>query len=484
MRIRPWLVVSCLLVSCGDDGPIVGSGSSSSSSSSGAQAEGSTTAAGTTEAPTTAASSSGPADTTAGVSVGTSTTEAGTSSSGDPSTTTGDPPGSSGSSGSSGTTGDESTGTTGGTAECQPTYPDGDMLCGDGMVVAGELCYELQPPLDDAGTFARRVWAGDLDDDGDADALVLVEFPAAMTVLLNDGLGNLTPDDTYGLVMGANEGSNDVAVGDMDEDTWVDAVVAFASPPSLLVLDNDGGGAFGFPIVTALPQAPLAVAVADLDGDFFDDAIVSDAVGVTVHYGLGNGSFGMAAQLADPALAQGRDLVLHDFDDDGDLDVAVAFTQTVAVYLNAGGVLMAPSTAAVATSAFGPNDIAVGDVTADGVPDILVADALEEEIHVLAGLGNGTFVPDPVPLQGRFVVVGDANADCNDDVLTRNDPLMFDELTVYPGDGMGGFGAPTSFLLHSGMVDMEGADFDGDTLVDVLFAIGPTGEVGVSRTQP
>ena len=35
-------------------------------------------------------------------------------------------------------------------------------------------------------------------------------------------------------------------------------------------------------------------------------------------------------------------------------------------------------------------------------------------------------------------------------------PLMFDELTIYPGDGMGGTSAPQSFLLHSGMVDMTG----------------------------
>jgi hypothetical protein len=31
---------------------------------------------------------------------------------------------------------------------------------------------------------------------------------------------------------------------------------------------------------------------------------------------------------------------------------------------------------------------------------------------------------------------------------------------------------------------MDGADFDGDTLTDVLFAIGPTGQLGVSRSQP
>ncbi|MCX4246812.1 FG-GAP repeat domain-containing protein [Paraliomyxa miuraensis] len=481
MHPRISILALCSLVACGDDVPIVGGTGSSSTAS----LDGSTTVVGTMSTTSTGSSSEGssaPAETTMDPATGssTTTTTATTGSSGEAST--GATTGSSGEA-STGTT-DGSTGTSGGMEECQPTYPDGDMLCADGQVVAGELCYEMVPPLQDMGTFATRVWAGDLDDDGDPDAMVLVEFPAAMAVLLNDGLGNLVHDDTYGLVMGANTGARDVAVGDMDEDGWVDAVVAFTSPPSLLVLENDGGGAFGFPVVTPLAQAPHAVVVADLDGDFLDDAVVSDALGVTVYYGLGNQSFGMSSSLADPALVEGRDLALADFDGDADLDVAVTFSQTVAVFPNVGGVLQAPSTTPVATSVFGPNDVAVGDMDLDGIPDLVVADSLQNEVHVLIGVGNGTFVPNPMPVAGRYAVVGEVDADCNPDVLTRTAPLMVDLLTIYPGDGAGGLATGTSFGLYSGMVDLEGADFDGDLLTDALFAIGPSGEVGVARTEP
>jgi len=368
---------------------------------------------------------------------------------------------------------------------CIPAPPDLDMLCGDGMIVAGELCYGVTPPLQNAGTFATRVWAGDLDDDTDPDAIVLVEFPAAMTILLNDGLGTLVFDDSYGLAAGVDMGSEDVAVADMDGDTWVDAVIAFASPPSLRVLTNDGGGAFGFPIVTLVPEAPNAVVVVDLDGDLDNDAIVADDQGVTVHYGLGNGSFGMAVQYADPALVEGRDLAVADFDGDGELDVAVTFSQTVAVFLGDGlGGLSAPWTMAIPVSVFGPQDIAVGDVTVDGIPDILVADGLDNEVHELVGAGDGTFVLQPVPRTGSFVVLGEANSDCETDIYSRTTPLMFDELTIFPSDGMGGILGAQTFSLHSGMVDMEGADFDGDGITDILFAIGPTGELGVSMSDP
>lgn len=478
MRARFSILAVCSLVACNDPNPGDLGTEASSSESSSADPD-ATTTLGTT----TATASSGPADTTEGVSAGSSSTGPAGSSSGEPGTTT---TGDGGSSSGSGTTDDGGSssgdsGTTGEVAECEPTNPDGDMICGDGIVVAGQLCYELEPPLQNAGTFATRVWAGDLDEDGDPDAMVLLEFPAELTVLLNDGTGTLAIDDSYPLAMGANTGSAHVDVGDMDGDGWVDAVVAFGAPASLRVLTNDGGGALGAPIATPLPLAPRAVAVADLDGDGLHDAVVADAVGITVHPGLGTGSFGLATAYTELGLVQARALAVHDFDDDGDLDVAAAFDNTIAVFPNDGGALLAPSTLAVAGAVNGPNDLAVGDVSADGIPDLVVS---MNGVRLLAGVGDGTFLADPTPRMAGRVVVGDANADCVPDIFTRTAPLMFDELTIYPGDGLGGTSAPQSFLLHSGMVDMTGADFDGDGLTDILFAIGPTGNVGVSLTEP
>lgn len=358
------------------------------------------------------------------------------------------------------------------------------MLCGDGMIVAGELCYQTMPPLQDVGTFASRVRAVDLDGDNDPDTLVLLSFPVSMAVLLNDGLGNLVPDDVYLLAMGLDTGANDVDAADMDGDTWPDAVIAFDSPPGLRVLTNDGGGAFGFPMVHGLMLSPRAVAVGDLDGDSFNDAVVVDDVGASLHFGMGNGTFGASQDVASPALVDGRDLQLADLDADGDLDVAAVFTQSLAVYLNDGGTLMAPTITAVPSTMFGPTELEIGDLDGDGDLDAVVVDDLGNDVFVLLGAGDGTFVVQPMTLTGSHAAVGDADADCEADVLARTTPLMFDELTVYAGDGMGWFQAGQNFLLHSGMADMEGADFNGDTLTDIVFVMGPTAQVGVSLTEP
>ncbi len=359
------------------------------------------------------------------------------------------------------------------------------MLCHDGVVAGGELCYETTPVLDDLGVLATGVWTGDVDGDMDADVIALMGFPASLAVMLGDGVGNLTFDGTYVLEMGADTGAQDVAVGDMDGDGWVDAVVAFDSPPSLRVLSNDGLGGFGPPMNTMLAMAPLAVEVVDFDLDGNEDAIVSDDAGVWIHYGLGNGSFGMALGLADPALVEGRDLGLEDFDGDGVLDVAVAFTQTVAVFPGDGmGGLLAPWTQAVPVSAGGPQELAIGDVTLDGIPDIVVADDFVDQIHELTGVGNGTFVLQPMPRTGAFAVLGEGNSDCETDIYTRGDPLMPDALTIYPSDGMGGFDGPQDFPMHAGMVDMSAADFNGDGLDDIVFVIGFSGELGLSAAEP
>ncbi len=464
MRSRGGSVLGLMMVlACGDDAPTTASGSGTSANP---PSEGTVTGTATSSGGEVLDSSTGVAATSSTATTGSTTST-----------------GSSGSASSSSTDGGE-TETTGPAPACERPAPGVPPQCGDGMLATGELCYETSPPVQIAGTSVARVWAGDLDDDNDPDALVLVEFPAALTVFLNQGGGVMVQDDTYPLAPGQDTGVLDVDAADMDGDTYVDAVIAADAPPSLRVLTNDGGGAFGFPIVFMLQTVPQAVALADIDGDLLTDAVVVTDQTLSVHFGLGNGSFGMTEQLADPTLVDPQDLVIHDFDGDGDPDVAAAFSQRVAVYLNDNGALGFPSTVVVATSIFGPDDIAVGDVTADDIPDIVVADAGDGVVQLLVGAGDGSFVADPAVVDGSYVVLGNANSDCGDDVLTVTPPGLLDDLTVYPSDSMGGLGAEEVFALRGGITGIDGADFNADSRVDVLFAVGAAGEIGVVMSEP
>lgn len=91
--------------------------------------------------------------------------------------------------------------------------------------------------------FHTGVDLGDLDGDGDIDAFVVVSAGqysgAGNQVWLNDGAGNFT---VTAQVLGAAN-SEAVALGDMDGDGDLDAVVANMGSPDVLYL-NDGAGSF------------------------------------------------------------------------------------------------------------------------------------------------------------------------------------------------------------------------------------------------
>jgi hypothetical protein len=135
---------------------------------------------------------------------------------------------------------------------------------------------------------------GDLDGDDDLDAVV-ANFNQPNQLLLNDGEGNFALAATD--LPGGSMFSRDIAIGDVDGDADMDLLVANNGQPNQLLI-NDGAGNF---TVTPLPEPALfgsasqAIALGDLDGDADLDAVVATFQGF--NYRLindGNGSFVVA----------------------------------------------------------------------------------------------------------------------------------------------------------------------------------------------
>jgi hypothetical protein len=112
---------------------------------------------------------------------------------------------------------------------------------------------------------------GDLDGDGDLDALV-TNYSQPETVWLNDGSGTFTAHATASFGA-SSQGSSGSALGDLDGDGDLDAIVANFQTASTLWL-NDGSGAFAaHPMPSTLPVLSMKTAIADLDGDGDLDAL-------------------------------------------------------------------------------------------------------------------------------------------------------------------------------------------------------------------
>ena len=113
---------------------------------------------------------------------------------------------------------------------------------------------------------------GDLDGDGDLDAMVANGFQQRPnTVWTNDGTGTFT---NSGQALGNNT-SISVALGDLDGDGDLDAMVANYGQPNT-VWTNDGTGTFTNSGQALGNSNSLSVALGDLDGDGDLDAMVGN----------------------------------------------------------------------------------------------------------------------------------------------------------------------------------------------------------------
>lgn len=267
------------------------------------------------------------------------------------------------------------------------------------------------------------VLLADVDGDRNLDAITTDVSGDGVYLTFGDGRGHL-----YGgrqLLVGGVNSTYIVAVADLNGDGIPD-IVGTTNDGIFAIL---GKGSRKF--ATALTfgsggRQPYGIAVGDLNHDGIPDIVVANNgadqapydYNIAVLLGKGNGTFD--APVRYHAGARPWQLVLGDFNGDGNLDTAVVGgTERVQVLLgNGDGSFSAPKSY---QAGIAPHAIAVADVNGDGKLDLVVASS---NVSVLLGNGDGTFqLPIQLPSHGHHptqLIVADFNRDGKPDVGTIN----------------------------------------------------------------
>jgi FG-GAP-like repeat/FG-GAP repeat len=323
---------------------------------------------------------------------------------------------------------------------------------------------------------------GDLNGDHKPD-LVTANGGDVVSVLMNRGGGSFRAKRDY-LVGG---GAFSVATADLNDDGHVDLAVADADAGAVSVLINRGDGTFGSRGDYATAPDPGSIAIEDLDGDGEPDVVTAntpednlDAATVSVLLNKGNGTF--RARRDYPTGPYNKSVALADLNGDGKADIVTANhggNGSVSVLLNKGDGTFEPRhDYRVGHSPYGTqvNSAAVGDMNADGKPDVVTADD-RRTVSVLLNRGDGTFGPsrDYGLFKGgpnwlvagpNAVALGDLNADGKLDVVTAN-VNAHASLLLNTGAGVvGALDYPACGFGHAAAI----ADLNGDRRQDLAVA--------------
>ena len=131
-----------------------------------------------------------------------------------------------------------------------------------------------------------------------------------------------------------------------------------------------------------------------------------------------------------------------------------------------------------------PFSVAVADLTGDGIPDIVTANAFDNTVSVLLGNGDGTFQSArvfPVGSRPYSVAVADLTGDGRPDIVTTN--YVGNSVSVLLNNGGGSFGEPQSFATDQSPVETVVADVNGDGRPDLVTVNNHDGATGVLLGQ-
>ncbi len=311
--------------------------------------------------------------------------------------------------------------------------------------------------------------------------------PVAGSVTLNTASATPSLLPQTPMSTGTNTLPDWTTLADVNGDGKLDLITSLYSTDSVTVQLGNGDGTFQAATTTLIAAGfgPAEVHAVSLRGNGTLDLIVGsyNHNEFAVLLGNGDGTFqNPVFYTAGSASSAPTSLTTGDFNDDGNLDVAVANNEdnTISIFLGTGSGAL-NSLGSPINVGLNPEAIRAGDFNNDGYSDLAVANHHDGTVTILLNNQNGTFTSSTISVGSgagsgpqALAIHGSGSS-----LLLAVANSYDNTISVMQSNGNGTFGTQTIVPVGNWPDDLSFTDFNNDGIPDLVVVNYNDGTVNI-----